>query len=88
MALFRVGLLEQRDKVSSRLSCFIFSPCQDVSPSQCDGYALLLDGGWYFVALFENPHEELTLEAIVLKFIALSSCYILLVLNASWCYSL
>jgi hypothetical protein len=68
-----VHLLQHGDGEGRRLARAILGASQYVSACQCDGDALLLDGGGFFEALLIDAHQQLTLEEIILEVVALGS---------------
>ena len=74
---FCVRLLENRDEVGSGLSGAVLGPGKDVAAGQRDGNALLLDGRGSLVAFLKDPHQQVPVEAVVLKLVSFPPCHIL-----------
>jgi hypothetical protein len=72
-----VYLLQHRDAEGCGLAGAVLGARQDVAAGQGNGYALLLNGRWLFEALLVDAHEQLPLEEVVLKVVALGGRHIL-----------
>ena len=72
-----VDLLQERDEVSAGLPRAVLGPGQQVLACQRYGNAFLLDGGGGLVALLVDAHEQVSLQAVVLKLVALPPLHIL-----------
>ena len=69
--LIRVGLFEAGNNVRRRLSGSVLGSGQDISILQDNRDGFLLNRRWPLKSLFENSHEEFSLEEKVFKFSSL-----------------
>ena len=74
-----VAPLEDGNGVSACLAGSILGPGENVATSECDGDAGFLDGGRLLPAFLKNTHQQRTLQAEVLKLVALCIGHILVV---------
>jgi hypothetical protein len=77
VGLGSVHLLQTRDDESSSLASAVLCTGQHVSACQNDWNRFFLDGRGLFEALFKNSHEQLSLQIIALKLMALGGSDIL-----------
>lgn len=66
-----VDALQSGDEEGSGLSGAVLGTSEDVTTSKGDGDGLLLDGRRLLKALFEDAHEELAFQVVVLKVVVL-----------------
>jgi hypothetical protein len=77
LVLAGVHALQHRDAEGRGLAGAILCAGQDIAPSQRDGDALLLNGRWLLKPLLKNAHQQLALQEIVFKVVALGVGHIL-----------
>ena len=77
VCILNIDLLQNWYEVRRSLSCSVLSSRYHISPGQCYGNALLLDGGGGLESLFKYSHQQLPLQSIVLKLTSLSLRHIL-----------
>ena len=72
-----VDFLDARNYEGSSLASAVLGTCKDIAPCKNDGDRFFLDRAWLFKALLEDTHEELALQIVVLKLVALGRSHIL-----------
>mmetsp|Transcript_11970 Transcript_11970/g.18083 ORF Transcript_11970/g.18083 Transcript_11970/m.18083 type:complete len:338 (-) Transcript_11970:898-1911(-) len=67
----RVNFFECRNGKCCRFASTIFGTCENITSCQRDRNRLFLDWRWCFVALFKNAHQQLALQVVIFKLVAL-----------------
>ena len=71
VVLFEVDLFERGDDEGSGLSGSVLCTGKNISSSEGNGYGFFLDRRWALEASLEDAHEQLALQEVVLKLVAL-----------------